>query len=190
MIEHVATGRRYIGKSIDVEGRLRDHLKLSGPRKSGSHLRRAIAKYGRDSFKCTVLEECKDEATALLSEIFWIAFLDTKSPYGFNLTDGGEGVSGAVPSEETRAKISAGNRGKAVSAETRAKIGAASRARVCTDEARANMSASRRGRTHTPETRAKMSAALMGNSRGSGHTISAATRAKMNAGRRKETGHG
>ncbi len=189
MLEHVATGRRYVGKSINVRRRILDHLKLSGPRVSKSYLRRAIAKYGRDAFRCVVLEDCIDEATALAREVLWIAELGTRFPSGFNMTDGGEGVSGAIPSSETRAKISAGNKGKTFSAETRAKIGAASRRRKHTDEAKAKMSASRKGRKHTADTRAKMSAALLGNKRGAGHTISDETRAKMNAARRRESSH-
>jgi hypothetical protein len=59
-----------------------------------------------------------------------------------NRTDGGDGVSGFTHSPETRAKLSAANKGKTLSPETREKL-----------------SAARKGETFSPETRAKMSAA-------------------------------
>lgn len=92
-----------------------------------------------------------------------------------NKTDGGEGCGGAVPSEETRAKIGLGNRGKVYSEETRAKIGLASKGRTHSDETRAKISvansspsaetiakrsASTRRRYEDPAEREKVSAGL------------------------------
>lgn len=92
-----------------------------------------------------------------------------------NLTDGGEGNSGWVPSEETRAKIGAVHAGKTLSAEhrallldvvsnpsqdTRAKMSAAHLGRKHTDATKAKMRAINSNRS--PETRAKLSAALKG----------------------------
>lgn len=69
-----------------------------------------------------------------------------------NLTDGGEGTSGHVTSNEARAKLSAAkkgntfNLGRSCSAETREKISAAQRGITKTPETRAKMSETRRGR--------------------------------------------
>ncbi|CAB4125199.1 Nuclease associated modular domain 3 [uncultured Caudovirales phage] len=81
-----------------------------------------IAKYGR-----------KDLGTGIL----------------YNRTDGGDGTSGAILSEETRAKMSAARKGKKLSEETRAKMSAVRKGRSNGCE----------GRTHSPETKAKMVAA-------------------------------
>jgi hypothetical protein len=69
-----------------------------------------------------------------------------------NMTDGGEGAKGVIMSAETRAKISAaqkGNKsclGKKHSAETRAKMSAAVKGRKNSAETRAKISASKKGK--------------------------------------------
>ena len=76
-----------------------------------------------------------------------------------NRTGGGDGMSGHVPSAETRAKISAAKTGSGHTEETRAKISAAMK------KLGAGADNSMFGRKHTAETRAKMSA----KQRGGGH---------------------
>ncbi|XKM40339.1 NUMOD3 domain-containing DNA-binding protein [Rhizobium ruizarguesonis] len=73
-----------------------------------------------------------------------------------NLTDGGEGASGHIMSEETRAKIGAVHAGKRLGPEHRAKLLA--RISDPSDETRAKMSEAQKGRKHTDATLAKMSA--------------------------------
>jgi hypothetical protein len=69
-----------------------------------------------------------------------------------NFTDGGEGASGAKPSQEARNRMSRAQRGKVVSQETRGKL------------SRASMGHQHfLGKSHTPATRAKISLANMGN---------------------------
>lgn len=65
-----------------------------------------------------------------------------------NKTDGGEGTSGTVVSNETRAKMSAARKGKKLSDETRAKMSAV----------RKGKSNGREGKKHSPETIEKMRA--------------------------------
>ena len=94
-----------------------------------------------------------------------------------NLTDGGDGVSGALNisrSAETRAKLAAVQRGRRHSAEARAKMSAAklgnktSLGRKASVETRTKIAAAkmgnkfRLGHKHTPETRAKISATKRG----------------------------
>ncbi len=89
------------------------------------------------------------------------------------------------PSPETRTKISTAGMGRVVSAETRSKMSAARMGNqnalgyTHSEDARAKMSAERRGRVVSMEARAKKSAALMG------HTVSAETRAKISAAKKK-----
>jgi len=108
-----------------------------------------------------------------------------------NLTDGGEGTSGAVLSPETRAKISAANKGRIKSPETCAKLSAAHKGRVFSAETLAKMSAAHSN--PSPETRAKISAANSNRSAetraklsaaAKGRTHSAEVRAKMSATRK------
>jgi len=76
-----------------------------------------------------------------------------------NLTDGGDGPSGAVRSPEHRAKISAFQTGRIRSPEHQAKISAANKGRTFGPETRAKVSAALKGHGTSPETRAKLSAA-------------------------------
>ena len=96
-----------------------------------------------------------------------------------NFTDGGEGASGYVASPETRARMSAANKGRKHSAETRAKISAANS--NPSPEIRAKQSAANKGRKLSPEHRAKVGAASKG------RTHSSETRSKMSAANRGQT---
>lgn len=77
-----------------------------------------------------------------------------------NLTDGGEGSTGAKISEETRAKMSAALKGKTPTEQTRAKISAAKKGMAFSAEHCANLSAARKNPSF--ETRLKMSEAQKG----------------------------
>jgi len=79
---------------------------------SGVYLNRAIKKYGKGNFvkeilcKCNSLEELNDK------EKYYIKEYNTKVPYGYNLTDGGEGNLGWIPSNDTRKKNSEAHMGE------------------------------------------------------------------------------
>ena len=88
-----------------------------------------------------------------------------------NHTDGGDGVSGLVMSDEARAKMSASQKGKPGiitmmgrkhSAETRAKMSIAHKGRPKSPEHAAKVGASHKGKTISSDARAKMSAAKLG----------------------------
>lgn len=93
----------------------------------------AIQKYGWDNFEHIIFAENLTEEKAKYMEKLLIAMYQTnctkyKNPtYGYNMTDGGEGSSGRVCSEETRRKISEANSNP--SEETRQKISYAARNR-------------------------------------------------------------
>lgn len=112
-----------------------------------------------------------------------------------NMTDGGDGPSGAVRSIETRMKLRAASLGKKPNGETRARISKALRGRTRSPETRAKMSEAQYGRTFSTESRAKMSqsasnpsaekrAKLSAANTGKKHT--AETREKMSAWERNQ----
>ena len=73
-------------------------------------------KFFKDMYKsheCAVrkIEENLDEQTAFQREIYWINYYRTKTNYRLtNVTDGGEGTSGYIPSKEIKEKISAASK--------------------------------------------------------------------------------
>ena len=121
-ITNKLNGKVYIGQSIDITARWRQHCNA----KDDFSIHRAIQKYGPENFKFEVLLECPAEMLNVW-ERDMIALYDCISPKGYNLTEGGEGYK---RSEETRLKMSkaAKNRdyywmrGRYVSAETRQKL--------------------------------------------------------------------
>lgn len=111
---------------------------------------RAIKKYGWENIKHEILEECQSLEDANETEVKYIALYETtKRDKGYNCTNGGDGTSGHIVTDETREKISvtakrtwadpkmrehliehlkelgAKSRGKSLSAETARKIGLA-----------------------------------------------------------------
>ena len=164
-ITNTLNGKSYVGQT-----RQKLNRRISGHKSSKKKfgVDAAIAKYGWENFTAEVIEECPVEQLNA-REIFWIATLGTKTPNGYNLTDGGEGKA---PSLETRAKISANHAdvsgknnpfyGKHHSEETCAKMSAAKKGKPHkphSPETKAKISASEKGKKLSEETRAKIKAA-------------------------------
>lgn len=181
---------RYIGKSSRGMTRPTQHRSKSGREVKthvGAWLRQMWGDGGILPF-ILVLQECENEIQALATEVRLIALFRTVGFNLTNLTNGGDGVSGYVPTPEARAKIGAAHKGRAVSPETCAKLKAAGKGRVFSEETRAKISISNTGKVMPPETRAKLSAwertpeirARMAASQ-RGRKASAETRAKMSA---------
>jgi hypothetical protein len=74
-----------------------------------------VKKHG--GFRVVILQDILSEELAFEVEKSFIKNIGRKNLV--NMTDGGEGVSGWIPSEETRKKIGDGNRGKTVSEDTK-----------------------------------------------------------------------
>lgn len=91
-IEHVATGRRYIGKSIDIEKRFGVHkynlVSKSRRKDTNRYLWSAVQKYGIDAFSFNVIETFAtvDEIRISEAELNWMDFFDScNRKFGFNL---------------------------------------------------------------------------------------------------------
>lgn len=104
-------GKRYVGKANMPAKRWTAH-KATARAGNGSPLYSAMREHGVDAFSFEVVEECESEEASFEAEKAWIAKLGTTvSAGGYNLTGGGEGLTGCMPS--TREKMSAAKRGKA-----------------------------------------------------------------------------
>ncbi len=162
IVTNKVNGKQYVGiTSASVRRRWTTHLLCA---RNGSRLpfHHAIRKYGADSFiiECAATAESYQQLCAL--ERCFIDALGTKSPDGYNATDGGEGALGyrhtpsakaklaalhSNPSAERRAQLSAIWLGRKRSPETRAKMSEANRKRPpLSAESRAKMAESARRR--------------------------------------------
>ena len=118
-ITNTVNGKAYIGQTIhDAEkGRISEHL---NGKSGGSRLvRRAVEKYGKESFTYEILHDgiIPEFLDDLEQEA--ISKFNTLAPDGYNLDTGG---SNGSPSEETRRKMSKANKGKAPSLKQRRQI--------------------------------------------------------------------
>lgn len=84
LIENKINGKKYVGQSIDIERRWKDHR----TRKDDAPIHLAIQKYGVDNFSFSILQECKREELNKL-EVFFIEKLGTFGKGGYNLNRGG-----------------------------------------------------------------------------------------------------
>ena len=146
----------------------------------------------KDKSRIIFLKQNLTEAEAFKHEIYMIGVFGRKdlgTGILHNRTDGGDGTSGWVPSEETRRKMSEaliGNTymvGKTLSEETKRK-----------------MSDTRKGKTHSEETKRKQSEAQKGKIRSEEHrrklsevnkgkTLSEETKRKMSNAQKGEKSH-
>lgn len=81
----------YIGLSVDIERRWKDHISRScdsGNKEYDKVLYQAFRKYGIENFSFEVLEECLPKELKE-KEKYWIAYFDSFH-HGYNCTQGGE----------------------------------------------------------------------------------------------------
>jgi group I intron endonuclease len=90
-IENTINGHKYIGKHC---GRDVDYFG------SGVALKKAIKKHGVGAFIKTTLEYCLD-SKASTREIYWIAYYNTYTGHGYNLTPGGDGWTKGMKHADT-----------------------------------------------------------------------------------------
>lgn len=111
------SGKQYVGQCVKLlsngkpwgtANRWRDHVRDAERKNYCRSLCRAINKYGADKFIVEVLIECHISELNDY-EIFYIEELNTLSPNGYNLTEGGRSCR---QSEETKMKKSESLKGK------------------------------------------------------------------------------
>ena len=161
--EHLIEHKIYIGKTKrELIKRIKEHVK---PQKKGSYIESAIQKHGIESFDVAVVEECNNKDELNEREKYWIKFFNCKAPNGYNLTDGGDGGSGHIVTEETRLKISKTKTGKPGHPNSEKQRKTASEMckkrkglprKPLTLEHRQNISKGGKGRIVSAETRAKL----------------------------------
>jgi hypothetical protein len=173
----------YVGKGYG--DRAFSHIKQSNIR-NNRRLSFLLAKRVAEGYSVTPhITYHADEETALGIEKFWIMYFgraDIGTGPLFNLTDGGDGVSGAVRSDKTKAKMALAkkgtipwNKGKFFSRKKgRIAWNKGKKMKPISDDTRENMSAAQKGRTRKPhdvETKEKISATLSGRTLSVAHKV-------------------
>lgn len=120
-VKLIDDGRIYIGQSVNIDNRLRNHLSsLRHEHHHNKYLQNAFNKYGENSFSFSIIEmvPVKDLDDR---EKYWISELSSDNPFfGFNLVSGGN--SNKTTPQIVRIKISNGLRGRILTYDTRKKI--------------------------------------------------------------------
>jgi group I intron endonuclease len=86
-ITHKPTGRAYIGLSVDIFKRFKEHTNFAQAKKKWQAIKKAIHEHGITEFTFEVIEVCPEEHLAE-REVYWISFYDTCSENGFNKNRG------------------------------------------------------------------------------------------------------
>ncbi len=122
LIRNLVNGKGYVGKTIlPIIERFAEH-KQNAKKGMDYALARALRKHGFGNFS---ISKVVTSDVLLLDDLerHYIQFFGTFAPsgHGYNLTKGGEGSLGWIPSEKTRIAISISKIGKKQSAEHIAK---------------------------------------------------------------------
>ena len=161
LIQNMVNGKRYVGQTTKpLDARIAQHMH------GGIVVDKAIQKYGIENFRYGVIKTCASAEELNYWEKYFIAALKSKAPYGYNMTDGGDGVPGLKRTPEQCAKISAGNKGKKRSPEAIAKTAAANTGKKRTPEQCARISTALTGKKKSPEHCANIAATQRGKKRG------------------------
>lgn len=174
-ITNLTNGKIYIGKHST------DNLD-DGYLGSGKRLKYAIRKYGIENFEKEIIAFCYTEDELNRQERFYIRdFNSMDSSVGYNLTKGGDGVSGLLRTEETKLKM----RGKIRTEDYKQKMSDLKKGHIVSKETKKKISESHKGKTFSEETRKKISESKKGRtSNRKGVTLTEETRLKMSIARK------
>ena len=92
LITCTVNGRKYVGQSLDIKRRFRQHKR----KQQNPKFKQDVDKYGIEAFKFEILEECKEENLTEREDYY----LDLIKPY-YNIKTEGNAIS-----EEARQKLS------------------------------------------------------------------------------------
>ena len=116
-IENVCNGKKYIGKSNNIESRWIHHKWLLNSNKHiNKPLQNAWNKYGENNFEFSIIHTCNDDSVLPILEKYYISLYNSFiKNSGYNLTVGGDGCAGRIITDDFRKKIGDFHRGKKLS---------------------------------------------------------------------------
>ena len=119
-ITNLINGKIYIGQTVKSIANSQDYYG------SGSIIKKAIFKYGKENFQKDILESCTNREHLSEREMYWIYKLNSTNPLiGYNIALGGNGgdtISNNPNKKEISKRISDTLKGRKSSEETKKKI--------------------------------------------------------------------
>lgn len=173
-------GKKYIGiTSMPVEKRWKNGTAYE----NNAHFTNAIKKYGWESIKHKVLfSNLTEEKAKQLEKQFILMFRTNNRRYGYNITEGGEGIKGFRFSEESKKKMSEKRKGHKFSEEHNTKISKALKGVPKSEEQKLKLRMTMTGRKASEETKKKLSEMRSGDKNPRyGKHCSEETKAKISA---------
>lgn len=172
-------GRTYIGSSVNVTQRWREHIsRLRNQIHGNRDLQSAWNLYGERAFEMVLMELIANRDDLIAREQ-WHIDMNVGALFNVSSRAGSGPKPGYKHKPESIEKMRRASTGRRLSIEARARISAARRGRSYpkpnqrgkrwSAETRAKMSAAHKGRVFSPETRARLSAALKGRIRSPEH---------------------
>lgn len=114
-IYNTVNGKRYIGSSIHIEQRFKEHLRnLRANKHVNAHLQSAWNKYGEHSFILEEIELCEPDQCLKVEQEYIDYYHAADRKFGYNI-DPYADHAGNTLSEETRKKISEKAKGRNIS---------------------------------------------------------------------------
>ncbi len=112
-ITNVINNKVYIGQTTQM---FKERIKRYVAGKiHNTHLNNSYIKYGQESFKIEIIEDCEDLHNLNEREIHWIEFYNATNPeFGYNIESGG---NNKLLSDETKQELSNAHKGRKQSAE-------------------------------------------------------------------------
>lgn len=143
MVKNLINKKIYIGQTTRSNGAYKNYFG------SGYAIESAIIKYGKKNFQKVTLAICYNQNDANELEKYFIISYNSKSPNGYNISDGGtEGIIkmreklcermsgdknpffGKTHSDETKRKLAEANKNRIISTTTKNKISKANKGMV------------------------------------------------------------
>lgn len=115
LIKNRLNSKAYVGMTKrSLKQCWREHIRNARVNKDEMLIYSAIRKYGPEAFEVSMLQECTTIEEMKNAEPRWIEKLGTHASLGcgYNMTFGGEGISGYRHTEKTKKKMSEMRRGK------------------------------------------------------------------------------
>ena len=156
LIKNLLNGKGYVGQTIQsLKARWKGHKDEAHGKRLKTAIYSAMRKYGIDSFSIVELEICSSIDEMNEREKYWIEYLHTLAPNGYNLHTGG---LNHITSEETRLKQSISAKLKPpITDETRQRLSLANKIRYQNPDEIEKIRRRSFGRFHSKETIEKCS---------------------------------